>query len=159
MGKESEESTSDKVDRVSKKVAKIGGITAGAGLATTAGGLAIAANGAKAAAKTEGAKGVKRMLGGGLAGGIGAKATRLGVATAIGAGAIYGANKLINGGKKKEKSYSATKKGPKFPPGLHLDGRDKNGRIATPAYIDENGEVKELTKKVWKKYRPDINKY
>ena len=59
----------------------------------------------------------------------------------------------------RDKEFSA-KKGPKFPPGLHVDGRDKKGRpTAIPAYIDEEGKARELTKEVWDKYRPDINKY
>ena len=86
---------------------------------------------------------------------------RVGTGAAIATGAAgvgIAAKKLYD--KKKEKSYSVTKKGPKFPPGFHFDARDKNGKpTCIPAYIDENGDAKELTKEVWEKYRPDINKY
>lgn len=48
---------------------------------------------------------------------------------------------------------------PQFPPALHFDGKDKNGnRICTPAYIDENGEMKVLTKEIWDKYHPKKKK-
>ena len=48
----------------------------------------------------------------------------------------------------RDKEFSA-KKGPKFPPGFHFDGRDKKGRpTAIPAYIDEEGKARELTKEV-----------
>ena len=44
-------------------------------------------------------------------------------------------------------------KEPYFSPTLHIDGRDENGKkICIPAYIDEKGKMKELTKEVWDKY-------
>lgn len=60
----------------------------------------------------------------------------------------------------RNKNFSESKKGPVFNPLLHIDGRDKNGkRVCIPAYIDENGEMKELTEEVWKKYHPEEKKY
>ena len=60
----------------------------------------------------------------------------------------------------RDKKFSESKKGPVFRPGLHIDGRDKNGeRVCIPAYIDENGNLKELTEEIWKKYHPEEKKY
>ena len=51
-------------------------------------------------------------------------------------------------------------KGPQFIPGLHFDGRDgKGNKICTPAYIDENGEMKELTEEIWNKYHSKSKKF
>jgi len=48
---------------------------------------------------------------------------------------------------------------PQFSPALHFDGIDENGRrTCTPAYIDENGEMKVLTKEIWDKYHPKDKK-
>lgn len=61
---------------------------------------------------------------------------------------------------KRNKNFSESKKGPVFQSGLHIDGRDKNGeRVCIPAYIDENGKLKELTEEIWKKYHPEEKKY
>ena len=46
----------------------------------------------------------------------------------------------------RNKLFSSRKqvKGPKFIPGFHIDGiDDKGNKTCTPAYIDENGDVKE----------------
>ena len=60
----------------------------------------------------------------------------------------------------RNKNFSESKKGPVFQPGLHIDAINKNGeRICIPAYIDENGNMKELTKEIWKKYHPEEKKY
>ena len=60
----------------------------------------------------------------------------------------------------RNKEFSESKKGPVFRPGLHIDARNKNGeRICIPAYIDENGKLKELTEEIWKKYHPEEKKY
>ena len=48
---------------------------------------------------------------------------------------------------------------PQFPPALHFDGIDENGNwTCTPAYIDENGEMKVLTKEIWDRYHPKKKK-
>ena len=62
----------------------------------------------------------------------------------------------------RQKNFSSKEqaKGPKFIPGLHFDGRDgKGNRISTPAYIDENGEMKELTEEIWNKYHGKSKKF
>lgn len=60
----------------------------------------------------------------------------------------------------RNKNFSESKKGPVFQSGLHIDGRNKNGeRACIPAYIDKNGELKELTEEIWKKYHPEEKKY
>lgn len=84
-------------------------------------------------------------------------AGKVGLGALAGLGIAYGGYKLLGG--KKEKAYSDTKKGPKFSPGMHIDARDKNGRrICIPAYVDENGDLKELTEEIWKKYHPTEKK-
>ena len=101
-----EESTAQKVDRVSKKVAKIGAVTAGAGLASTVAGGALMGHGSVAAAKAVqkgGMAGTKRIATGALAAGLGGKAMRYGGLAALGSGAVYGINKLANGDKLKKK--------------------------------------------------------
>ena len=64
---------------------------------------------------------------------------------------------------KRQSEFSSKKKqvkGPQFIPGLHFDGRDgKGNRICTPAYIDENGEMKELTEEIWNKYHGKSKKF
>lgn len=56
----------------------------------------------------------------------------------------------------RQSAFSSKKeqaRGPIFNPTFHIDARDKNGnRIAIPAYIDENGKMKELTEDIWNKY-------
>lgn len=60
----------------------------------------------------------------------------------------------------RNKNFSESKKGPVFRPWLHFDSRDENGkRVCIPAYVDENGEMKELTEEIWKKYHPAEKKY
>jgi len=62
----------------------------------------------------------------------------------------------------RNKLFSSRKqvKGPKFIPGFHIDGiDDKGNKTCTPAYIDENGDVKELTEEIWNKYHRKSKKF
>lgn len=57
-------------------------------------------------------------------------------------------------------SEKKKKKEPQFIPGLHFDGRDEKGnRTCTPAYIDEEGNMKELTEDIWNKYHGKSKKF
>jgi len=57
-------------------------------------------------------------------------------------------------------SEKKKKKVPQFIQGLHFDGRDEKGnRTCTPAYIDENGDMKELTEEIWNKYHGKSKKF
>ena len=110
---EDENNTATKIDRVSKTVGKVGLGVAGAGAGALALGSGLAYSGGRAAGKSigkmaQGAEGVaikggKRILGGAALAGLGGKALKYGGLATLGAGAVYGINKLANGNSIKKK--------------------------------------------------------